>query len=747
MASSTNSIAPLAPGGNSFPNPLDPVAESQDAPSIISSRMTDLASDDGDEYRPSSAAPGSGAGPRPPTRSSAHERPSTAATGTTSRLGAWSPHAQSQLQSQSRTNHLNISNSTLQRTASPVSAWSSSGTSAPMMTNRPPSSASRPRSPTSSRTHVPSLTSHAFFRPMSSQRLQAQRGARASATPGSGASEDGYSETGSNTNRFSFGSRMAPRQAPTHPDHEPPPPPSRGTEATDNDGQDRPPTRHTSLAGNWTVGSMSDSVTPLQDLHASKDATFTSHEEYKQQVDRPESPPPRSPRTFRSKFMPSRNGAQASESTQGREKLSSATSSPPPDSLKRLGKSTGPKNHEYFTGNTVFCLGGRLQNTRDRPINIATGLFVVVPAALFFAYSAPWLWHNVSPAIPILFAYLFLVCISSFIHASVSDPGILPRNLHPFPPTPPDQDPLALGPTMFGWTTIRSSSKAHAAMEVPTKYCKTCNIWRPPRGHHCRVCDNCVETQDHHCVWLNNCVGRRNYRYFFAFVTSATLLGVFLFAACLGQVCRYRSQQRLSFGQAVEAWRVPTALFIYAVLATPYPCALWAYHAFLMSRGETTREYLNSHKFIKKDRHRPFTQAGVLMNWMAVLGRPRPPTYLHFRKRYEEGDQRFGEKRSVRRHDAPPPPKDDGDRDVEQDNHHLPHDNDYDHHGHGQVDSDGGQGQRQTRAQQKRYAQGKQAHGTAGIEMAPVNKGMRRSFQHWTVGVTGRRAGGPEDGL
>lgn len=37
---------------------------------------------------------------------------------------------------------------------------------------------------------------------------------------------------------------------------------------------------------------------------------------------------------------------------------------------------------------------------------------------------APWLWHNISPAIPILFAYVFYICFSSFIHASVVDPGV-----------------------------------------------------------------------------------------------------------------------------------------------------------------------------------------------------------------------------------------------------------------------------------------------------------------------------------
>jgi palmitoyltransferase ZDHHC9/14/18 len=31
-----------------------------------------------------------------------------------------------------------------------------------------------------------------------------------------------------------------------------------------------------------------------------------------------------------------------------------------------------------------------------------------------------------------------------------------------------------------------------------------------------------------------------------------------------------------------------------------------------------------------------------------VLQRPRPPTYLHFKKSYEEGDQRFGVRKDKR---------------------------------------------------------------------------------------------------
>ena len=195
---------------------------------------------------------------------------------------------------------------------------------------------------------------------------------------------------------------------------------------------------------------------------------------------------------------------------------------------------------------------------------------------------------------------------------------------------------------------IKSFGKQTSAMDVPTKYCKTCNLWRPPRTHHCRICDNCIETQDHHCVWLNNCVGRRNYRYFFTFVSTSTLLGLFLTFSNLGYCLHYASANGISFGGSISQSRVPFALFIYGILATPYVACLTGYHLFLLGRAETTREYLNSHKFLRKDRHRPFDQGNILRNWLSVLLRPRPPTYLRFKDEYVEGDPRFGPRKGNR---------------------------------------------------------------------------------------------------
>ncbi|KAM5442480.1 Eukaryotic peptide chain release factor GTP-binding subunit [Microsporum ferrugineum] len=500
---------------------------------------------------------------------------------------------------------------------------------------RPPSAQSK-----MSKTHVSSLTSQAFFRPMSSQRLQAQRGGRPTTTSNSTVGyEDNQSDVGSQARRSMVSNATAQLDQELRP-------PSRGTEFTDPILPDRM-TANASPSGHTTLRSLGDNVRLLNDRsHRSSTPVQVNLGENYTNPSASHEPPSKSPMSFPSGLL----GGNTSDSTirrgdqRNHTRLASNPTSipePEPEKLQEEPVIEKGRNFEYFTGNTAFFGGGRFQNTRDRPVNILTAFLIILPSILFFAFSAPWLWKHLSPGIPIVFAYILYLCFSSFLHASLVDPGILPRNLHTFPPTDPSADPLALGPPTSDWVMIKLATSDVAAMDVPVKYCKTCSIWRPPRCYHCRVCNNCVETLDHHCVWLNNCVGRRNYRYFFSFVASSTLLAIFLFAASLAHILSYKSQEGVTFAVALQKWRVPFAMVIYGGLAATYPASLAVYHIFLMGRGETTREYLNSRKFKKEDRHRPFTQGDALKNLGAVLGKPRTPSYLQFKKPHIEGDQRF----------------------------------------------------------------------------------------------------------
>jgi palmitoyltransferase ZDHHC9/14/18 len=373
-----------------------------DTESILSSRMTDIASDDGGEH--GTVATGrSGRGGATGDRTS---RPNTAKTGVSSHRGGWG-----QLPPSRR----GFAAGNIMPRGSTMSSIAGSATTE--------STTIRPQS--SSRTHVPSLTSHAFFRPLNAQRLQAQRGGKPVLAY---SSDDGSVEGGSSVARNSVTSN--PRIRSTV-DEDGPPPPSRGTEMTEQETMERVTANTSPTREHYTAGSLSESVRPLQRPSNSKGLSLNIDKGYKNSLGATLPTPVKSPRSFRSSFLlPTRGDGQSNHpdrNTQGREKLASVASSPgmPPEPQKPVPKPAKlGTNYQYFTGNTVFFWGGRLQNSRDKPVNIATGLLTILPAVLFFATSAPWLWQNISPAIPIVYAYVFYICISSFIHASVTDPGV-----------------------------------------------------------------------------------------------------------------------------------------------------------------------------------------------------------------------------------------------------------------------------------------------------------------------------------
>lgn len=232
---------------------------------------------------------------------------------------------------------------------------------------------------------MPSLTSHAFFRPMSSQRLQAQRRARPRHVGQSAPSIDGFSETDSNIHRHSLGSSATGQpELSTYHDLDLPPP-SRGTEISEPDERN---TINASPTGNATVQSAEGSERPLRMVSSDPRPKQLGTENNKQKIGL-HAPVQKSPMSFSANFLVStKRETPGLKEGRGPKTIPSAKA-PGGGALNALYEKT-PKlgfNYQYFSGNTKFCWGGRLQNTRDRPANILTGILVILPSALFFVYS------------------------------------------------------------------------------------------------------------------------------------------------------------------------------------------------------------------------------------------------------------------------------------------------------------------------------------------------------------------------
>lgn len=102
------------------------------------------------------------------------------------------------------------------------------------------------------------------------------------------------------------------------------------------------------------------------------------------------------------------------------------------------------------------------------------------------------------------------ICLQALIVltlTSTRDPGIVPRNA--FPPEPDDSgvSDTANNGQAGRRHMPRTKDVVVNGRSVRTKYCETCQHYRPPRCSHCSVCDNCVQRFDHHCPWVGQCIG------------------------------------------------------------------------------------------------------------------------------------------------------------------------------------------------------------------------------------------------
>jgi len=99
----------------------------------------------------------------------------------------------------------------------------------------------------------------------------------------------------------------------------------------------------------------------------------------------------RSPRSLRTSFGLNSRSSQSGEGKEfGHRKLASEPNSPDLVDISPSSAKSGVKsgrNYEYYNGNAMFFLKGRLLNARQRPINAITAFLANLPSLLFFIFS------------------------------------------------------------------------------------------------------------------------------------------------------------------------------------------------------------------------------------------------------------------------------------------------------------------------------------------------------------------------
>ncbi|XP_019187729.1 PREDICTED: probable protein S-acyltransferase 4 isoform X2 [Ipomoea nil] len=300
------------------------------------------------------------------------------------------------------------------------------------------------------------------------------------------------------------------------------------------------------------------------------------------------------------------------------------------------GKAKVKRLYQVWKGSNKFLFGGRLIFGPDVASLFLSMLLIAGPATAFCikVYSNIKHHKDGSSWYPILLvgAVLAILALTFLFLTASRDPGIVPRSSKP----PEFDETLDMTTPSTEWVHGRTPHLKLPRTKdvivndhtVKVKYCDTCLLYRPPRASHCSICNNCVQRFDHHCPWVGQCIGLRNYRFFYLFISTSTILCLYVFVISWINILQHNDGPWGGIQQDV----LSDVLIVYCFIAVWFVGGLTAFHFYLICTNQTTYENFR-YRYDKKDN--PYNK-GMLQNIKEILFSKIPPPLNDFRATVHE---------------------------------------------------------------------------------------------------------------